>query len=187
MVVQYRRQLDCVHHQGPGFSRNRFSGITTKLTEPTSQRELPLVSRTRRICFGGFGPTNWYARHAINLWGEASLEASPLCDFESLKEGSIPTVTPMDKILDEGNCVRVSNRGEEACECAGKLTRNRRQPHSRQSCEATNRNPIQGRFGEVSEPTITIPFSNFGLVNWEPVQRKLITLSWEDWTPTTMT
>ncbi len=96
---------------------------------------------------------------AINLWGEAPLEASPLYDFESPKEGSIPTVTPIDKILDEGNCVRVSNRGKEVCECAGKLTKNRRQPHSRQSCEATNRNPIQGRFGEVSEPTITIPFS----------------------------
>jgi hypothetical protein len=53
----------------------------------------------------------------------------------------------------------VSNRGEEACQCAGKLTKNRRQPHSRQSCEVTNRNWIQGRFEQASEPTINKPFS----------------------------
>ena len=69
---------------------------------------------------------------AINLWG-----VSPLYENESLKEGSIPTVTPIGKILDEGNCGRVIDRGKEACECAGKLTKKRRQPHSRQSCEAT--------------------------------------------------
>jgi hypothetical protein len=101
---------------------------------------------------------------AINLWG-----VSPLYENESLKEGSIPTVTPIGKILDEGNCGRVIDRGKEACECAVKLTTglhgvmsgqpHRRQPHSRQSCEATDRNLIQGRWGEVSEPTITKPFS----------------------------
>jgi len=88
------------------------------------------------------------------LWG-----VSPLYENESLKEGSISTVTPIGKILDEGNCGRVIDRGKEACECAGKLTENRRQPHSRQSCEATDRNLIQGRWGEVSEPAITKPFS----------------------------
>jgi len=35
----------------------------------------------------------------------------------------------------------------------------RRRPHSRQSCEATYRNSIQGRWGSVSGPTITKPFS----------------------------
>ena len=65
---------------------------------------------------------------AINLWG-----VSPLYEFESLKVGSIPTLTPIDKVLDEGNCVMVTERGEEACECVGKLIKNRRQPHSRQS------------------------------------------------------
>jgi hypothetical protein len=91
---------------------------------------------------------------AINLWG-----ASPLYENESLKGSSIPTVIPIDKILDEGNCVMVTDRGKEACECVGKLTKNRRQPHSRQSCEVTDRNPIQGRCGQASEPTITKPFS----------------------------
>ena len=91
---------------------------------------------------------------AINLWG-----VSPLYENESLKEGSIPTVTPIDKLLDEGNCGRAIDRGKEACECAGKLTKNRRQPHSRQSCEVTNRNSIQGRCGQASEPNITKPSS----------------------------
>ena len=36
---------------------------------------------------------------AINLWG-----VSPLDEFEGLKVGSIPTVTPIDKVLEEGNC-----------------------------------------------------------------------------------
>jgi len=45
-------------------------------------------------------------------------------------------VTPIDQVLDEGNCGRAIDRGEEACECAVKLTLDRRrQPHSRQSCE----------------------------------------------------
>jgi len=68
-------------------------------------------------------------------------------------------VTPIDQVQDEGNCGRAIDRGEEACECVGKLTENRRQPHSRQSCEVTDRNSIQGRCGQVSEPNITKPFS----------------------------
>ena len=64
----------------------------------------------------------------------------------------------MNQVRDEGNCGEVTNRGEEACECAVKLTHQcRRQPHSRQSCEATNRNRIQGRCGQVSGPIITKP------------------------------
>ena len=76
---------------------------------------------------------------AINLWG-----ASPLYENESLKEGSIPTVTPIVKVLEACNCVRVTDRGKEA---------------TSQSCEVTDRNSIQGRFGQASEPTITKPFS----------------------------
>jgi hypothetical protein len=91
---------------------------------------------------------------ANDLWG-----ASPLYANEGLKVGNIPTVTPIDQVQDEGHCGEVTNRGEEACECAGKLTENRRQPHSRQNCEATDRNPIQGRCGHASEPTITKPSS----------------------------
>ena len=89
---------------------------------------------------------------AINLWG-----VSPLYEFEGLKVGSIPTVTPIDKVLEEGNCGEVTNRREEACEC---LMRKCHHLHSLQSCEVTNRNVIQGRCGQASEPIITKPFSN---------------------------
>ncbi len=90
-----------------------------------------------------------------DLWG-----ASPLYENEYLTVGRIPTVTPIDQVRDEGNCGEVTNRGEEACECVVKLTSQcRRQPHSRQSCEATDRNLIQGRCGQASEPSITKPFS----------------------------
>ncbi len=100
---------------------------------------------------------------AYDLWGE-----SPLYENEDLKVNRIPTVTPIDQVLDEGNCGEVTNRGEEACECAVKLTKltevstfltRRRQPHSRQSCEVTDRNWIQGRFEQVSEPNLTKPSS----------------------------
>ena len=85
-----------------------------------------------------------------------SLGTSLLYENEDLKEGSIPTVTPIEQVRDEGNCGEVTNRGEEACECAVKLTSNcRRQPHSRQICEVTDRNLIQGRCGQASEPSIT--------------------------------
>jgi len=92
---------------------------------------------------------------ACDLWGE-----SPLYENEDLKVGRTPTVTPIDQVLDEGNCGEVTIRGEEACECAVKLTLDRRrQPHSRQSCEVTNRNSIQGRCGQVSGPNLTKPSS----------------------------
>ncbi len=42
------------------------------------------------------------------------LEARPLYENEDLKEGSIPTVTPIEQVRDEGNCGEVTNRGEEA-------------------------------------------------------------------------
>ena len=77
----------------------------------------------------------------------------------------------------------MTNRGEEACECVGKLVEKRRQPHSRQSCEATDRNLVQGRWGQASEPNITKPFRSTALVNQEFVQRKLIDLPREIWNP----
>jgi len=46
---------------------------------------------------------------ACDSWG-----ASPLYENEDLKEGSIPTVTPIEQVRDEGNCGEVTNRGEEA-------------------------------------------------------------------------
>jgi len=76
---------------------------------------------------------------AHDLWGE-----SPLYENEGLKVGSIPTVTPIDQVRETRNCGRVTERGKAA---------------TSQSCEATNRNSIKGRRGQVSEPTITKPSS----------------------------
>ena len=55
------------------------------------------------------------------------------------------TVTPIDKVLADGNCGEATNRGEEA---------------RVQTCGATNRNRIQGRRSQVSGPCITKPFSS---------------------------
>ncbi len=57
---------------------------------------------------------------ANNLWG-----VIPLYENEGLKVGRIPTVTPIDKVREAGNCGRAIDRGEAAAS---------------QSCEATNRN-----------------------------------------------
>ena len=56
---------------------------------------------------------------AYDLWG-----SSPLYENENLKEGSVPIVTLIVKLLDEGCCGEVTNRGEEACELVGQLTKN---------------------------------------------------------------
>ena len=53
-------------------------------------------------------------------------------------------MTLIDKVLEACNCVRATERGKEA---------------GSQSCEATDRNSIQGRWGSVSGPTITKPSS----------------------------
>jgi hypothetical protein len=53
-------------------------------------------------------------------------------------------VTPIVKVLETCNCVRATDRGKEA---------------TSQNCEVTDRNLIQGRYGQASGPTITKPFS----------------------------
>ena len=82
----------------------------------------------------------WYARHGRELMGCKS----PVRGRKS--QGRQPmAVTPIDKVLADGNCGEVTNRGEEA---------------RVQTCGATNRNRIQGRRGQASGPCITKPFSS---------------------------
>ncbi len=76
----------------------------------------------------------------VNLSGE-----SPVCEDEGLKEGGIPTVTPIEQARADGNCGRATDRGEEA---------------GWRTCEATNRNRIQGRSAQVSAPVSTKPSSS---------------------------
>ena len=70
-----------------------------------------------------------YAQHGRDVVGCKS----PVFSSSTLMEVSIPNDRLSLKLTrGEGNCGAVRNRGEEACECAGKLAKNRRQPHSRQ-------------------------------------------------------
>ena len=55
------------------------------------------------------------------------------------------TVTPIEQARAEGNCGRATDRGEEA---------------GWRTCEATNRNHIQGRSGQASAPASTKPSSS---------------------------
>ena len=65
-------------------------------------------------------------------------------------------MTPIVKVLDEGNCVRATDRGKEAYKRSiGVATGS----DNRQNCEVTDRNLIQGRCGQASGPSITKPFS----------------------------
>ena len=45
---------------------------------------------------------------------------SPVRDWESLRRSIYQMIAPIDKVLDEGNCGRATDRGEEACECVRK-------------------------------------------------------------------
>jgi len=92
---------------------------------------------------------------AHNLWG-----VSPLYKNELLLKGSIPTVIWRSEVLGEGNCGSGDRPWEGSlrmCSLSRHLVR--RRPHSHQSCEATDRNLIQGRRGQVSGPSITKPCS----------------------------
>ena len=68
--------------------------------------------------------------------------------------------TPINKARGEGNCGS-GDRPWEGSLRMRSLSRHspfRRRPHLHQTCEATDRNVIQGRFGQASGPSITKPF-----------------------------
>ena len=68
--------------------------------------------------------------------------------------------TPINKALGEGNCGSGDRLWEGSLRMRS-LSRHslfRRRPHLHQTCEATDRNVIQGRFGQASGPSITKPF-----------------------------
>ncbi len=100
-----------------------------------------------------------------------------------MRKAGFITVIPIEQTLAEGNCGRVINRGEEACECAVKLTPgrgtyvrsedNRRQSCSQQNCEVTNRNSIQGRNGQASAPCSTKPSTSNRSGKWGTCAVKL--------------
>ena len=123
-------------------------GRTPPFTGPRRTTLISKAARPAAPC-----ATVWYAWHGVCFMGCKS----PVREWRSCGLMVHP-LSYVNQVRDEGNCGEVTNRGEEACECAVKLTLNsRRQSHSRQSCEATNRNRIQGRCGQVSEPIITKP------------------------------
>ncbi len=86
---------------------------------------------------------------ACDLWGE-----SPLYEEEGLKEGSLPTVTPIDKVPDEGNCGEVTNRGEEACEC---VVKNRTMKNREERSTNLDRGATQQSFDFGNEDDTTLP------------------------------
>jgi hypothetical protein len=69
--------------------------------------------------------------------------------------------SPIGKVLEEGNCGRATDRGEEACECVRKYRPDCDVGHILvKAARLPSRNAIQGRFGSASEHNITKPFSN---------------------------
>jgi hypothetical protein len=117
----------------------RFDCLTTKLTCPVLPGRGNRFYQKPRPAAPGQVERLGTPGMACDLWGE-----SPLDENEDLKVGSIPTVTPIDKVLEARNCGRATDRGKEA---------------TSQSCEVTDRNPIQGRCGPASEPAIAKPSS----------------------------
>ena len=96
--------------------RTGFNGLGPGLGQCLKTRaQPPSADPHARWCGRGPGviraPIPMYARHGRELVGCKS----PVRKRES-KEGSIPNVTPIDKVLGEGNCGEATNRGKEACE-----------------------------------------------------------------------
>ena len=67
--------------------------------------------------------------------------------------------TPIGKALGEGNCGPGDRpwEGSLRMRSSSRHPSFRRRPHSHQTCEATDRNVIQGRFGQAREPSIPKP------------------------------
>ena len=81
----------------------------------------------------------WYAQHGRELMGCKS----PVRNWKSKETNDAKWITPIDKVRGEGN-------GGRATDC--------RKEAGAKTCEATNRNVIQGRVAEASGPCITKPF-----------------------------
>ena len=73
-----------------------------------------------------FATVRWYAQHGRELIGCKS----PVRNWESEGDQDAKWITPIDQVRGEGNCGEVTNRGEEA---------------GAKTCEATDRNVIEGR------------------------------------------
>ena len=102
----------------------------------------------------------WYAQHGRELMGCKS----PVRNWESQGGQHAKWITPIDKVRGEGNCGEATNRGKEA---------------GAKTCEATDRNVIEGRVAEASGPSITKPFPKRQSVNGELVQGQFTLLSGE--------
>ena len=64
--------------------------------------------------------TVWYARHGHELLGCHPPWTSPLCEIGISRRSVYQMTASREQALGEGNCVRVTKRGKEACECMGK-------------------------------------------------------------------
>jgi hypothetical protein len=60
--------------------------------------------------------TRWYARHGCDCCGVQV----PFTSLRVSRRSVYQMMAPIDKVLNEGNCGRATDRGEEACECARK-------------------------------------------------------------------
>ena len=85
---------------------------------------------------------------------------SPVRDWESRRSTVYQMSTPIEKALGEGNCGSGDRPwgGSLRMRALSRHSSFRRRPHLHQTCEATDRNVIQGRFGQASGPSITKPF-----------------------------
>jgi hypothetical protein len=85
-----------------------------------------------------------------------------------------------EQALGEGNCVRVTARGKEACECVRKYRPEpRRRSHSHQICEATYRNVLEGRISGRVGQTLQSRILLSDQVKGELAQRRFMSLSGE--------
>ena len=91
--------------------QNAFTHITIAITR--SRREVFNFQFAR---LRDSGALRGYARHGRDCYGVQV----PCTSLRVLRRSAYQMIPPIDKVRDEGNCGRATDRGEEACGCVGK-------------------------------------------------------------------
>ena len=105
---------------------------------------------------------------------------SPVRVWESSRRSVYQMIAPIDKVLEEGNCGRVTDRGEEACECVRKCRPDSAVGHTLfKAARLRTETPYKAGSGRRVSTTSQSRSQTSAQVNGELVQRSITLLSGE--------
>ncbi|GIW83282.1 MAG: hypothetical protein KatS3mg105_5091 [Gemmatales bacterium] len=122
------------------------------------------------------GPYPMYARHGRDCNGVQV----PCTSLRVSRRSVYQMMAPIDKVLDEGNCGRVTDRGEEACECVRKCRPDFAAGHILvKAARLRTETPYKAGSGRRVSTTSRSRSQTPAQVNGELVQRNITRLSGE--------